>query len=125
MNLLAIDNCTDILDAISDYCLMNSINCQVVPHGIDGMFEIQKKNFDLIFLDIAMPNYTGFDILQQMKNQGMQDKNIVVITAANLNKTDFRDYEDSGIREVLHKPFELSQLEKVIKKYDTVNKDQF
>lgn len=118
MNLLAIDDSDDTLNAISDYCAFHNIVCEVTSQGLRGLFMIQKKEYDLILLDVAMPGYTGFDILDQLKKQGVYDKNIVVITAARLILKDFTDYIDVGVREILHKPVELDHLNKVIKKYD-------
>lgn len=114
---MAIDDSADILDAISDFCYLQNVDCEIINQGLQGLFKIQKKEYDLILLDIAMPEYTGFDILDQLKKQGVRGKNVVVMTATNLKKEDFVDYGEVSVKEVLHKPVKLSQLEKIIKKY--------
>lgn len=117
MNLLAIDNCSDILDAIADCCIFQGAKCNAISQGLEVSSEIQKMAYDLILLDIAMPGYNGFDILQQLKNQGVRNNNIVVFTATNLTLGDFKDYMEIGIKEVIQKPINLLDLETIIKKY--------
>lgn len=122
MNLLAVDDNLDILEALSDFCYLQSIECEVASDGLQGLFKIQEKEYDLILLDIEMPDYSGFDILNQLKKQGVLPKNIVVITATGLKINDFDDYYEVGVKEVLSKPIQLSNLDKVITKYGSTLK---
>ena len=117
MNILAVDNNSDILEALSDYCCLQSIDCEVASDGIQGLSKIQEKEYDLILLDIEMPNYSGFDILNQLKKQGVINKIIIVITATGLKINDFNDYYEVGVKEVLPKPIPLSQIDEIIAKY--------
>ncbi|MGE4118774.1 MAG: response regulator [Candidatus Nitrosocosmicus sp.] len=115
MNILVIDDNKYTSDAISDYCRMCNVSCKEVNDGRSGLLEIQKKDYDLIILDIAMPSYTGFDILNQLQKQRTRNKNIIILTAANLKKKDFEKYKEIGKIQVLYKPISLSQLDKAIK----------
>ncbi|VFJ14380.1 response regulator [Candidatus Nitrosocosmicus franklandus] len=122
MNLLAIDDSSDTLEAISDYCNIEGVKCKVASEGLQGLLEIQKQEYDLILLDMAIPEYSGFDILDQLKKQGVREKNLVVITAAKLDMDNFSDYKEVGIKEVLHKPISLDQLDELIDKYSKARK---
>lgn len=117
MNLLAIDNNFDTTEAVKDYCKTHGIDCKVANKGQQGLFEIQKREYDLILLDIAMPEYTGFDILSQLKKQGVRYKTIVILTAGCLNMKDFKDYTEVGVREIIKKPVGLDRLDTVVKSY--------
>ena len=96
---------------------MEEIYCKEVNDGQEGLFEIQKRHYDLILLDIAMPGYSGFDILMQLKNRGVTHENIVIITASDLKIEDFNDYAEVGVREILKKPFGLDRFDEVVKRY--------
>jgi len=96
---------------------MQGIDCKVANKGQQGLFEIQKREYDLILLDIAMPEYTGFDILSQLKKQGVRYKRIVILTASCLRMEDFKDYTEVGVREIIKKPIGLDRLDKVVKSY--------
>lgn len=39
-----------------------------------------QKEFDLIFLDLTMPEKTGYQVLEELKEKGIQ-ANIIVLTA--------------------------------------------
>ena len=61
---------------------MKNIDCHVVDNGQEGLERIRKNKFDLILLDIAMPEFTGLDIIKSIKQDGpIESKNIVVFTA--------------------------------------------
>lgn len=116
MNLLTIDDNIDTTEAVNDYCNMEGISCKVVNDGQKGLSEIHERDYDLILLDLAMPEYSGFDLLSEMKKQGVRDKKIVVFSACCcLKMDDFKDYKEVGVREIIKKPVELDHLDKVVK----------
>ncbi len=117
MNILAIDDHSDTIEALSDYCNIHGISCKIAKEGQQGLFEILKREYDLILLDISMPEYTGFDILSQLKKQGVRDKTIVVFTGWNLKEEDFKDYKDVGVREIIKKPIGVDSLDNIVKTY--------
>ena len=119
MKLLTIDDNVDITLLVAEYCKKEKIDCKEINDGQKGLFEIQKRHYDLILLDIAMPFYTGFDILRQLKKQGVRDQCIVILTGTNLKIEDIADCMDVGIREILKKPIGLDLLDKVVKSYLT------
>lgn len=115
--MLTIDDDIDTTEAVKDYCRTEGIECKRVTNGQQGLFEIQKREYDLILLDIAMPEYTGFDILNQLKKQGVRYKTIVILTACCSNMDDFKDYTEVGVREIIKKPVGLNSLDSVVKSY--------
>ncbi len=117
MKLLTIDDNTDTTQAVTDYCKMQGLDCEMVNEGRKGLFEIQKRDYDIILLDIAIPEYSGFDILSQLKKQGVRYKRIVILTALNLTMEDFKDYTELGVREILKKPIGLDHLDNVVKSH--------
>ena len=117
MKLLTIDNHTDTTGGVTDYCNMEEIYCKEANDGQEGLLEIQKGHYDLILLDMAMPGYSGFVILMQLKNRGVTHENIVIITASDLKIEDFNDYAEVGVREILKKPFGLDRFDEVVKRY--------
>ncbi len=119
MKLLTIDDNADITGLVAEYCKREEIDCKAVNDGQNGLFEILNRHYDLILLDIEMPFYTGFDILSQLKKQGVRHKCIVILTGYNLKIEDIADYMDVGVREILKKPIGMDHLDKVVKSYLT------
>ena len=48
-----------------------------------------------------MPDYSGFNILKQLKKQSVQHKSIVILTGWNVKPEDFDDYLEVGVKEIL------------------------
>ena len=105
MRLLVVDDNTEITEAISFYSgVKKDIDCQVINDGPQGLEIIRKQDFDLILLDVAMPEFSGWDIIQSLKNDGLvESKNIVIFTASSDQKL-FNEMKNAGVREVFKKP---------------------
>jgi CheY-like chemotaxis protein len=66
---------------------------------------------------VAMPEFTGLDIVQSLKRDGLiETKNIVVMTASS-DKIILQQVVESGIREILMKPCSLEELTALIERY--------
>ena len=88
MKLLVVDDSKDITDVLMVYCESKGVECTVVNAGIDGLEVIRNNsNFDLILLDLAMPEFSGLDVIQTLKNENLLERrNIVVFTASSDSK---------------------------------------
>lgn len=79
-------------------------------NGIEALSLTQAIEYDLIFLDIMMPEASGFDFLSQVENRSFQ----VVFTTA------FREFAIKAIKEnaldYLEKPIDIEELGRVIQK---------
>jgi len=115
LDSLTVDDHADTNVAVNDYCKMHGIGCKVASQSRQGLFEIQKRDYEFILSDIAMPDYSGFDILKQLKKQGVQHKSIVILTVWNVKPEDFDDYLEVGVKEILKKPIGLDRLDNVVK----------
>ena len=82
------------------------------------IIEENQDNFDLIILDLIMPNKDGIYVLEEMKKKGI-NKKIIVATSYNAAEV-IREVSEYGVNYYILKPFELSDLEKRI--YDITNK---
>jgi two-component system response regulator ResD len=59
-------------------------------NGADGIQKAQGKHYDLILLDIMMPEKTGIEVLQELRGedgQGSPDTKIVILTNLAQDKT--------------------------------------
>jgi CheY-like chemotaxis protein len=59
----------------------------VAMDGEEALEKIKSEKPDAIFLDLIMPKKTGFEVLEQMKNDGSINK-IPVIVLSNLGQVD-------------------------------------
>lgn len=82
--------------------------------GLEGIRLIEKKQdeYDLVLLDLIMPNKDGITVLEQMKAKGI-DKKVIVLTSYNTQDI-IRKVSELGINYFILKPFELVDLERRI-----------
>ena len=121
MKVLIIDDNRDVTSAIADFFDSMEINYKIIDEGREALEEIvnQTEKYNLILLDIAMPQLSGHDILERLKDNGdlIRSKNIVLFTASTLTNNDIQKYSNLGIKEVLRKPMSLDDLTDLIQKY--------
>lgn len=80
INAIIIDDERDSRELIGHYLTTKFIDIQVVAeaHSVkSGLERIQRHNPDLLFLDIHLPDGTGFDLLTQL---GKVDLDVIFVT---------------------------------------------
>ncbi len=117
MRVLVIDDSEDITEVIKFYCDSKNIECDAITDSKDGLSAIRKGKYNLILLDMAMPMFSGLDILESLKAEGMLEKTNVVVFTASSDPKVYEALRESGIREILKKPCGVEDLENLIKKY--------
>jgi CheY-like chemotaxis protein len=88
----------------------------VVNSGQEGLERIRNENFDLILLDLAMPEFSGKDIIQSFTKDQLVQKNIVIFTASS-DPGVLEQMKNTGVKEIFKKPFSLDDLIKLIERY--------
>jgi CheY-like chemotaxis protein/HPt (histidine-containing phosphotransfer) domain-containing protein len=107
----------------------NAINKMVVKHALmklgasadiasDGTEAIEKlkiSNYDLILMDVQMPNKDGYETTDYIRTQLKSSVPIIAMTAFALNGEDERCYEH-GMNGYVSKPFTIESLSNIIQK---------
>lgn len=117
MRVLIIDDNEDVTEAVSDYLESIGDSCTSLNDGKQGLEVIKKEghDYDAIILDIAMPDFSGYDVLQSLKNEGLlEPDNVIIFTASPILA---KDAEAIGIKTILRKPLSLEQLEATINRF--------
>jgi CheY-like chemotaxis protein len=117
MKILVIDDSTEIAEALKFWLENEGVTVEVITDGSTGLDMIRNKQFDLILLDVAMPDFTGLDVIDSLKNEGLlESKNIIIFTASS-DKNLFERLKNSGVKGILKKPSSLQELEDLLDKY--------
>lgn len=78
--------------------------------------QLKNRTFDLVFTDIQMPAMNGFELLHHLRNQNFaQAQSIPVITITARGDMNENDFLQKGFAGMLQKPFNQSELKKVVK----------
>ena len=83
--------------------------------GVQAILKLGKENFDLILLDIMMPNKDGWELMKEVRlSPKTKDIPVIVLTAKNKDSDMFKGYE-LGANYYIPKPFTKAQLLRGIK----------
>jgi DNA-binding response OmpR family regulator len=63
LRVLVVDDSKDMTDAITLYCdTEKDLDCHVINDGQEALERIRKEKFDLILLDLSIPEFSGLDV---------------------------------------------------------------
>ncbi len=98
--------------------IMQSINMSAdfVVDGRQAVDACKVKNYDLIFMDMQMPEMDGIAATKELRSNMVHQPYIIAITA-NSFEEDKRLCLEVGMNDFLAKPFEVSQLKAAIGKW--------
>lgn len=79
MKMLIVEDDRLLADSIADY-LKDTFSVDVAHDGEEGLYEAEKDIYDLILLDIMMPEMNGYEVLEHLRKQGITTP-VIMITA--------------------------------------------
>jgi len=111
-------NCIIIDDEITARVIIKQLSEQIdslnileeFPNALQAIKYLNQNEVDLIFLDIHMPDFSGFDFIQTLKNPPK-----IILTTSDTNFA-IDAFEYDCIVDYLVKPILLPRFEKAIKK---------
>ncbi len=110
MNILLVEDDPAVRKVTSR--LLEILKCSVVAvaDGHDAICRIQDKSncFDLVMTDYSMPDMNGIELTRSLKRL-LPDIPVILCTGAD-NRTDDQFMFESGVTEILSKPFTRSEL---------------
>jgi len=120
IKVLMIDDNIQLIEAVKEYFKSSKlIEIAVTANdGLEGIEKIEKESYDVIVLDLIMPNKDGLYVLEEMKKRNISKK-VVVATSYNTQEV-IREVSDYGVNYYILKPFDFTDLEKRI--LDVCNK---
>jgi len=77
MKILGIDDNEDLLEVCETVLNSDGIN-----NGKEGLQAIRDEKFDLLLLDLSMPEFSGMDVIDALVKDGIMNKQKVVIFTA-------------------------------------------
>ena len=81
---------------------------ETVCTGQDALRRVRQKNFDLVFLDISLPDCKGHELIPQLKGI-WQDLMFITMTDYNTRELEW-EVREKGILYYMIKPFEAYEM---------------
>ena len=111
MKVLIVDDNRDIADMLSKYLSLNNFDCSVSYNGRNGLSMIENQKFDVVLLDLAMPEFSGTDIINALARKNkIKDQTIIVLTASSKSEQEIDELIGKGIHSCLKKPIDPDYL---------------
>jgi len=113
MKILIVEDEIDLSNSITSYLRQEKFKCVAVLNYTDAIEKIKMYNYDVIVVDITLPDGNGLELIRELKfirsNAG-----IIIISAKNALDDKISGLE-IGADDYLTKPFHLSELNARVK----------
>lgn len=90
---------------------------EIANNGKEAVEMTAKYDYDLVFMDIHMPEMDGIEATQRILNSGRAKVPIIIAMTANAVKEAEAEYLQLGMKDIVTKPFTIDQLRKVLEKW--------
>jgi len=108
MKALIIEDEADIAQQIATYLNNSGFVTHLEHEGESGHFEGEEGGYDVILLDVGLPQMDGFSILEKWRAAGVTTP-VIILTARN-QKMDIVRGLELGADDYITKPFDLDEV---------------
>ena len=116
--LVAEDNHINQQVAVNMLKKAGYVNVDLAGNGLIAADAADKNDYDIIFMDIQMPEMDGFEATRIIREKEMDKKhNIIVAMTAHAMEGDRRKCIDAGMDDYISKPISPQEMFSVIRKW--------
>ena len=113
--LLVVDDNEMNRDMLSRRLKKVGYSIDIAIDGIQALEKISRFKYDLVLLDIMMPNKDGFEVLEELKaNNDLKHIPVIMLTALN-DRENIVKANELGAVDYLVKPFNINQVKQRIR----------
>jgi signal transduction histidine kinase/CheY-like chemotaxis protein len=123
--LLVEDNAMNRLVAIKVLETLGITDIEIAHDGLEAIDKCEKHFYDLIFMDMEMPNMGGVEAtkyIRQLVNHGYISK--IVAMTANVTEDDKENCLNAGMNDIIFKPISKERIAAVLNKLFSHKQDE-
>jgi PAS domain S-box-containing protein len=109
-SILVVDDNLVNRDVAGEILKKSGCHVDLAANGIEAVYKAKANNYDIIFMDIQMPEMDGIEANKQIKKLNLKKQPLVVAMTAYSLKEDEERILDAGLDEYLAKPVRANQL---------------
>ena len=111
--ILVVDDEPDITATVQSYFGRRGFLVNTAASGKDALEIIKSSKPDLVFLDLTLPEMTGKEVLQKLREFDQKTK-VIIITGHTLeSEREDQEFRSLGIVAYLNKPLILEELARI------------
>jgi len=104
MKILGIDDNEDLLSLCEITLSSEGHEYTGIDNGKDGLQAIKDEKFDIVLLDLSMPDFSGVDVIDALAKEGLMNKQkIVIFTASSATEKEYAPLLEKGAHSVIKK----------------------
>lgn len=112
-HVLIIEDDPKIAELVSIHLKDLNFNTTVSGDGLEGLEKASKNSYDLIFLDIMLPNMDGMDVCRNLRAKNISTP--VIMLTAKSEEIDKVLGLETGADDYITKPFSIRELQARVK----------
>ena len=120
LSILIVDDNDVNLKVISEY-LKDGGHTLVTAESGQTCLDIlkSKTDFDLILMDIEMPDISGLDLAAQILGDDATPQIPIIAMTGNIGQNHIKHYKETGFKGLIAKPFDPDQIQSLLQKLVT------
>jgi len=118
--VLFVDDEKEILATIENYLSLEGYNVNVVDSGLKALDLVRERDFDIVFTDLKMPEFSGLELLSAIKDYRPETE-VIVMTGYGSIDSAVKALK-MGCYDYLQKPIEFERLRILIDRVAEKNK---
>lgn len=110
LKILIVDD--DSVNRMLGEIILKNFNCKVetAMNGKIALEKISNKAFDIMLLDIHMPDMSGIEVAKVIRKEFKNSEIKILAFTADVFKKDIKSFRSSGINDYIKKPFKEIEL---------------
>ena len=104
MRILGIDDNQDLLDLCDIALSSEDHEYTGINNGKEGVQALIDEQFDIVLLDLSMPDFSGVDVVDALVEAGiMKKQKVVIFTASSATEKEYGPLLEKGSHSIVKK----------------------
>jgi len=118
--ILLLEDDLTLNETVTEYFEEQGYEVDGVDDGLDALDKIYENSYDILLLDVKVPQMSGFDLLKEIRSRDIPTPAIFITSLNSID--DLSEGYESGCDDYIRKPFVLKEL---LMRVETILKRNF
>lgn len=118
--ILLLEDDLTLNETVTEYFEEEGYEVDSVDDGLDALDKIYENSYDILLLDVKVPQMSGFDLLKEVRSRDIPTPAIFITSLNTID--DLSEGYESGCDDYIRKPFVLKEL---LMRVETILKRNF